>query len=605
MRLALGALVGVVAAFGTYGRTFLSGDDTIWHTLGGDAGTALAAFRYYLAEPWGLPLLQIEGLNSPDGLVIYFSDSLSVWALLAKVLSPLGLGANQWFALWYLVIFALQGLAAVAAVRSFGVRSIVTELSVATIAVSAPIMMLRTWHPGLAAQFTILLAWTVVGHLTKGRQNPVPVLWWGSALAVLTVFIQAYLFLCVVVVLAGGALSALANGRLSLAGFARWVGVSALAVGVGGIASGFLGSGAEEVAGYGVFGSYVFGPVIPQWSRLWPGNEWILEANGSFEGFNWLGMGWLLLAVGVLVAVPGRVLQGLRRNQIVVALLALLGAYAITPVVRLWSDDPHDLRTPLGWVVGNLGWHRFIYGLVGLVAALVLAAWFRRQGERWSNYGALAVLAAALGAWSVLMLVSPGLINQVTGQFRVSGRLLWPASYGVLVGAAVLADRWLPKRVVLAVLPLLAMVQVFDVQQFRDQAHDVFLPDSERAAEVTALAEMIGLHQSVHLEPGFNCAAGFGGGPALLAFQDVTIAASLSVTPVDNVYAARQERDSCETAPVLESGGVLNVVMVPLGGGALVVAPRGQECRSLDYMLVCSDRWGQLGSESAVVFAAR
>ncbi len=615
VRLVLGAAIGAIAALVTYGADFLSGDPAIWESLGGDAGIGLAGFRTFLSEPWSYPLLHVDRLDAPDGIVIVFTDSLSLWALIAKTFRWIGLTAEQWFALWYLTIFSLQGLAAVAAVRSFGVRSLPVEMSVATIAVSAPIMMLRTWHPGLAAQFTLLLAWTVVGALhvgtadeRAGRQRRTLV--WATVLVVATLLIHPYLFVGVLAIVGAGALGSLARNELAVRRFLLWAVGSIVPLAVAGTVTGLLGSSVDTAAGYGLYGTYVVGPVWPQWSRLWPGNEWILLANGDFEGFNWLGMGWLLAVGAAVLLQPKRFVDLIRRHQVVAAVTLLLSLYAIGPVVRLWNDDPHDVRTPLRWVVGNLELHRYIYGFAGLAAAVGAAAWIWRRRDRyagnWANVSGLAVFAVVLGLWSVAMLVVPGAIDRVTGQLRVSGRLLWPVSYGALVVGAAVLSRWSPRRLVAPLLAIAALIQVVDVQQFRDQAHDVFRPTDERVAIMNAITAVAAEHERVHLEPDFYCAAEFAQGPGLLRFQDVVVAATRAEAPVDNVYAARQERFPCDPTPTpLAGADVVNAFILPEGQAQYVIAPVGQECRVADLLVMCTERWDAVPADAAAVFSPR
>ncbi len=603
-RLLCGAVIGAAFSVWVYGWDFVSGDPEIWNSVGGDAGSALAALRYYLDEPWGWPLLEARSLDHPNGLVIIFTDSLSAWALVAKTFGFLGLSANQWFALWYVVVFALQGLAAVAAVRSFRIRSFPVEMSVAVIAVSAPIMMLRTWHPGLAAQFLLLAAVAAVGLLATRQVRPGRVLAGVTVLTVFAVLIQPYLLLGVLVIAGAGAIGSLARGDLTFRTMIWWVAGSAVSLGVVLALSGFISSGAEPAAGYGLYGTYVFGAATPQWSAIWPGDEWILEANGSFEGFNWVGMGWLLLVLAVVASRPRQVLAAIQRHQVLAAVLLVVAAYAVTPEMRMWRGDGlHDWRTPLGWLLNDRTHHNKIYGLGALLAGGGAMAWMARDRSRFQRTPAVAVLALTAVGWGLAMLVAPGILVRVTGQFRVSGRLLWTSSYVALIGAAVLAARWWPKRVVAGALMVFAAIQVYDVQQFREQAHDVFRSPEDRVANVDALAAVAAVHDEVHLEPDFNCAAGLGGTPALLSFQDVVIGASRSFTPVDNVYAARQELSDCQAAPALSSEpGVLNTVIVPPEAGVVLVAPEGQECRALGSIVACTDRWSEIDPEIAARF---
>ncbi len=586
-----------------FGPGFVWGDPNDWRYLWGDAGSGLAAFRYYVAEGWGFPLLQARGLNQPDGINVAFTDSLPLLALLAKVVDPFGLDPARWWGWWFLGLHVAQGATAAWAARAWGNRSPVVALSVATVAVSAPIFLLRTWHPGLAAQFLLLAAWAWVGELRSpamARRRWV-VEGGGALLAVAALLTHVYLLLGVLVVTAGGAVDLTASGRRSVGDAARWLAIVAGAVVSAAVVMGYFSAGAAEAQGYELFGMHLFGPVVAQQSWWWPGNEWTIQASGSFEAFNWLGFGWLGLlsvagvaAVGRLRgAVVARLGDGVTRHQVLLAALAVLTAYAVTPMVRLWDDDPHDLRTPLGWVVADRSLHRWIWG-VGLLAVVALGLVLaRRVGSRW--WPGLGLLGAATVALAGSILVSDALIAAITGQFRIAGRLFWVVSYGTLaVGGGLLgrlggrSGSWSRRLMAVAALAV-AAIQVVDVPNWRELAGATLDPTPERVARLDALAGLIEGADELVVEPAFNCADLHGGLDGLWTFQDVGIVASWDRTPTTRVYAARRADEPCDQpiAPVLAEGAVLVVVAPEAVTDELLVRDDDWTCRREDLVLAC------------------
>lgn len=615
----MGAAIGMTIAFWVFGVDFFRGQDAYWNLVQGDAGSGLSALRYFLDEPWGFPLLEARGLNAPDGINIAFTDSLPVLALVAKVLRPLGIEANQWFALWYLAIYTLQGLFAVVAVRAFGVRSWAVEGGVAAIAVSAPIMMLRTWHPGLAGQFTLLAAWAIVGHLRHSDKQRL-VRWLAVGLIVLSLFIHVYLVLGCSVIIGSALLGEVAIGRMSLRSALSWFGGLFTTVLVIAGLGGYFQAGASTVNGYYLWGVHLAGPIAPQWSRLWPGDEWILQANGSFEGFNWLGAGWVLLlfvvGVGVVVAALGSdadsrlatrangLASVVRAYQVTLAALVVLGLYAVTPFVRIHGDNPHDLRTPLAWIFEDRTHHGLIYGVViGAVSVAALVG-ILRQPKGLASFAGVAFFAVVSLFWSLSMLVSTRGIDLVTGQFRVAGRLFWPISYGLLVAGAVAVYRWGQRstagdgtaraRVAAALIVLLAVVQVVDVAQFRTHAGSVLASPQERADRLAGIESLVGDFSSIHIEPGsLNCVAGVAGANGVQDFQDIGIVASWATRQTDAVYAARQAVIDCDVAPEFHEGNdTVTTVVVQAGLEGDVQAPAGFGCRELSGIVACSQAWG-------------
>ncbi len=601
-RVLAGAVIGIAVALWTYGLAFFDGDAAMWRLLWGDAGTGLAALRYYIDQPWGMPLLHADVINSPDGINIAFTDSLPILAMVAKAVKPLGVSAEQWFAWWYLMVFALQGAAAVTAVRAWGVRSWVIELSAAVLAVSMPILTLRTWHPGLAAQYTLLLAWAAVGHLRRSERQTL-VLGLATALSVVALLSHVYLLLGVSMIVGGAAVGEAVRGRLELRRLFGWIGVHlATVLGVAGVC-GYFSAGAEATDGYMDLGMHLLNPFWPQRSWFWPGNEWIIEASGSFEPFNWLGMGTALLVLGALAVGVRQLPTIVRRYQVLCAFMLVLVLYSLTPTLRIRDDNPHDARTVLARMVTNEGYHNEIYGLGSLSVVLATIWWLSRRPGRSRDAAGVAVLATALGLWSAMMLVSTWPLEEFTSQFRVAGRFFWPVSYGLVIGSLVAASRsrqrWMPALVV-----ALVIVQVIDIQDYREQAHDVFLPElfvpvPDREETLGAMAEAMHDFDRVHLEPPLNCVPGFTNDAwAVFRFQDVGIVASWERQEIDAVYAARRALVDCN-APItfVEGDDVVNMVVVATGTEATSPVPEEFGCRPLFGLMACSTRWVDEGRD--------
>lgn len=580
-----GALIGVLAALVTFGFDFFRGDPAYWDYLWGDAGSGLAALRYYLDDGWGFPLLQANGINSPDGINVAFTDSIPLLALTAKLLRPLGFAPEQWWAWWYLFIYAAQGAAAAYAVRCWGSRSALTEACVAVVAVSAPILLLRTWHPGLAGQFTLLLAWAFVGNLRRGRGDQRRILASGALLIVVSLLIHVYLMVGVVIVVVGGVLNEWAQQRLRRRDVGWWFALLLGNVAVLGIVFGYFSAGAARAGGYYLVGMHLLGPVVPQWSTLWPGDEWIIDASGSFEAFNWLGFGWLGIIMLALAISRHSVIDFIRRYQVLAALLVLLTAYSITPVIRVRDDNPHDLRTPLRWIFQSYDLHGYAYGAAATVAALATLEYLRRNRTNGWRYGGIALSIPVL-IWGLSMLTDTVLIDAVTGQFRSAGRLFWVVSYGLLVvGGARIGSRTVPmKRPLLAVsIAALALVQVIDVAAFRTQAGQTLDPTPERIERIDAIVEALQGAERINIEPAYNCVVAQAGFEGIWAYQDVGIAASLETIEILDAYAARRPNQDC--GPIVPTDDPTTLLVV-------VARPDFQPspthtCDALDIITVC------------------
>ncbi len=190
--------------------------------------------------------------------------------------------------------------------------------------------------------------------------------------------------------------------------------------------------------------------------------------------------------------------------------------------------------------------------------------------------------------------------SRLLSQVRASGRLFWPVSYTLMLGAAVVVLRRFP-RTGPAILLLASLVQFEDAQQLRrmDRA-DL----SGRGAYPFApgrLAAVLRAHQRLTVVPTFPCN---GGGTA--ANEDLLWAAAQTRMEINSIYMARQAHaQQCLPEQVLMSRPQPGEVRVILPGfqQALIALPEAdKDCRVLSPYLVCTRESGLLaGLPSYVV----
>ncbi len=588
----MGAAVGIIGALWTFGFSFFRGDPAYWNYLWGDAGSGLAALRYYLDEPWGVPLLQAHALSTPDGINLAFTDSIPVLALIAKALRPLGIRPAQWWAGWYLFVFAAQGAAMAYAVRAWGARSAAIQVAAAVIALAGPIFLLRAWHPGLAGQFTLILAWAFVGKLRSGTTTPR--LAFGILIAIIAMLTHVYLLVGAGVIIAGAVINEATAGRLGWMRATRWFAALTASIAIIAAVCGYFTAGATKASGYYQVGMHLFGPVIPQRSTFWPGQEWTISAGGSYDALNWVGFGWIGMVAAGFIASRHLIRPFIRTYQVLLSAVLVLAAYSITPVIRLWNDDDrHDLRTPLRWVYTDFDSHRYVYGTVAVLGA-GLAAFVAYRRPRLRSRNAILFLSLPTVIWGASMLTNTVAVDAVTGQFRAAGRLFWVISYGALVLGATGLDRFARQLSKPAMTPiavstaaiLLAVVQVVDTSAFRRQAGETLDPTPERVDRLDTLADLIDGYDVIHLEPALNCVTLLAGYDGIHSYQDVGIVASWELRPIDAAYAARRPDQSCAQPPTfIPDPSVVSVVVThditkePTGG---------QSCTSVGLLAVCS-----------------
>ncbi|MDA3040619.1 MAG: DUF6311 domain-containing protein [Actinomycetota bacterium] len=247
----IGSLVGLAMALISLDSAFFFGDPPLVRGIGADAGSSFAGFRFFIQDDWHFPLLATDSLvdGTRPETVIAMTDSLPLLALLAKPLGFLGLTAEHWIAAWYYGCFVMQGVGAALVAYTHEVRSRWAVVAMAVLASTAPVLMLRIWHPGLFGHFTLLLVWAAVGVLWH-RRTLRSALWLVPAMVV-ALLVHPYFFVMCGVVSVGAIVSAWFERVLDLRQAVSWfaiTGTTLLAVMYG---FGYIPNRAVAPGGYG------------------------------------------------------------------------------------------------------------------------------------------------------------------------------------------------------------------------------------------------------------------------------------------------------------------------------------------------------------------
>ena len=602
----VGMLCGAVVAAVAVGASRFAGHFDLVRGLGGDAGSSFAGMRYFVHDSWHLPLLRTTGLRDPSGTpaVVAFTDSVPLLAITAKSLRFVGLTTEQWIAAWYIACVVLQGSAAGVVARVFRMRHWWMVAALALFASTAPVLLFRVVHPGLFAQFVLLLAWAVAGHFWHTRTARS--LAWGIPVMVLALLVHPYLFLMVGVLVVGLAMSATLSRSITGAEAAVLGLVAAATLGVVMVLFGYLPNDSNAVGGYGAFGMPLLSPVLPQGSGLWPGaRSFITNTSGSTDGFNYLGTGVIALSATALVVGRRSVRAFVLREQALVVVLGALTLFAISPVIYVTDATP--LR-PFGATLAEMLSTRslVLVALSAMICAAVVAsaivhykAWDRLRAAVLTAL-VLVVPVAALGVAHRSALV------ELLGQFRASGRCFWIVGYGIEIAAFVVVDRAAVRTQVLASCVAVALVlQLVDVRLFVVDASDRLVAGPERTASIDLLGRVIRAHDSVHLASEWSCTVG---AAQLHAFQDVVIAASIADAPIDNYYRGWTVSGACPVSPrAAVDPDALTVVVAPSTADLDRMSAAGLACRHptavpASPVTLCSHRWESVPASTRSAF---
>jgi hypothetical protein len=374
-------LLGVLACLLITGTAMLDPGNVRWLTHS-DLAQSYLGWAFYRRAPWGWPPganpLYGAGLHSS----IYYSDSIPLLAMLLKPLAAWLPQPFQYFGLWVLLCFVLQGWFAWRLLAVATQSRLVQCLGILFFLFAPPMLMRLGGHMALVGQWIVLAAVYLCVRPERKRQA----LYWALLLAV-AMMVHAYLFaMAGAVWLADAAQRHLTCAQYPFSARLRalapeLLGMAAVAACAAWMAGLFAVSGAGAQAdGFGYYKMNLLAPINGAgWSRLGLNFP---QAAGEYEGFNYLGMGGLALVLAALaIVVISRAPRAQRLPGPLLWMAVLLAVAAITCNIGIGSLQwpvplPGKWRASLSHLplqsTGRLFW-------VGYYVALLAALWVLLQ----------------------------------------------------------------------------------------------------------------------------------------------------------------------------------------------------------------------------------
>lgn len=404
----LGAAAGILIFLWIYGTAPLNVAWDGWILNGYDESDVqqhYAGWLLFRNSSWTFPLGKAGNLAAPDGTILSYTDSIPWVSIALKALRRFLPPVFQWFGWYVLACFALQGAAGALLVRRCA--ELPAAVAGGALFVCLPTLWERAFrHTALASQWLILFA--VYVYLEYRSQECRTFPWPLALLAFLAVGIHPY-FLPPVMMCALLAAVECARRTRSPAALAVFA-VPAAAALAGGWLCGALGSGvAASRDGYGAYSMNLNALVNPlsrggyTWSRLLPK---VSQMPAQYDGFNYLGLGLLLLTGGAL-------------------------AYAALHV-----------RTAGSW------WRR--NGPL-FAACVFMAAFAVSNGVYWGQTG--------------LTIPLPQKLVELCGIFRASSRMFYFTAACMVLFGIYTAVRALPKPAAAGLLAVVLAVQLWDLSE--------------------------------------------------------------------------------------------------------------------------------------------
>jgi hypothetical protein len=332
-QVAIPFVLGVLAFLGVTGGRILAPRNIAW--LGnGDPATYFLSWDFFRHTPWGSPLGLNPRYGAELGSAIAYADNLPLFALPFKVVSRWLPEPFQYFGIWILCCFVLQAwfgwLLTGLVTRERLSRACGTALFV----LAPPFLWRLQGHYQMEGQWLVLAAlYLCFGPRTLGRGAAWPLLAFTASL------VHSYLTAMVLGLWLADWLRRLifeAHTRATLVQFLAVPCVVVLAFWQAGLFT--VGSGAVST-GFGYYRMNLASLIDPSgWSYVLPD---LREAPGDYEGFNYLGLGGILLLVAALPALKGvlPVLRAKRQYWPLLVLLVCLTLFAVSNNIGLADGE--------------------------------------------------------------------------------------------------------------------------------------------------------------------------------------------------------------------------------------------------------------------------
>jgi Family of unknown function (DUF6311) len=325
--------LGLFAFFLIVGPRALDPTNIVW--LGnGDLATHYLGWLFFSQSAWTFPL----GMNPNYGLelsnAILFSDSNPLLAFLFKPFVTVLPQPFQYFGIWLLACFVLQAWFAWKLAGLVTPHTLLRVLGTGLFVFAPPMIFRVAGHPNLAGHFLIVAALYFVFHPALKQR----MLAW-SVLLCVAGLVHAYLLAMAGALWFANLVEQRIKRKLSnRVAMIEFIIVCAI-VGVACWQAGYfvVGSGASG-GSYGLYRMNLLSIADPSYASYVLKD--IPEAVGDYEGFNFLGLGVILLSISVLptlIAGKTALTTAIRRFPVLLIVLVGLTLFALSNKVGIGS----------------------------------------------------------------------------------------------------------------------------------------------------------------------------------------------------------------------------------------------------------------------------
>lgn len=389
------ALLGGIAFALIYGIKILNPLYTDWLLTGGDPSQHYLGWEFFRRSDWYFPLGLTDQLAYPLKTSVIYTDSIPIFAVFFKLFRSILPQQFQYFGIWGLLCFVLQGYYAAKILGERSSSKAVILVGTVFFIVS-PVMLFRMYyHTALAAHWLILLAiYFYFKHEKEYRDIFKPVMQWGI-LGILIGSIHLYFVPMCGAILLGYILCSVwkerkVRIRFFYPGISFSVGLFLTIYLLGGFSSG-ADTGTNNLGLFSFNLNAFLNPMsystLLKNTSLW---NWPFYTQGQYEGFSYLGMGIILLCACGIVLMVKNIFRRRKPSvyQVMTVLMSIgLIALAVSPTIT-WNDKlllqlPYSSTIYKYWGIfgscGRMAWPVVYFLMIFGIISISNMTWKRKE----------------------------------------------------------------------------------------------------------------------------------------------------------------------------------------------------------------------------------
>jgi len=405
-----GAL-GVIFFIKTFGVLILDFTYTDWLMAGGDLSQHYLGWAMFRNSAWHFPIGLLDNIVYPFKESIIYTDSIPLFAVFFKLLSPLLPDRFQYFGLFGILIYFLQGAVSGLLVKKISGRTLYS-VAASILFIFSTTMMQRIYsHTSLAAQFILLIC--IYACITNRRRIKAEAAVWSSlfflAVGIHLYFVPMVLFFMLFYFLK---LCLFNTCRAEWRKILITSCVSLIIMLVTMYVFGAFYSGADKTGGFGKFNSNLNTLFNPDGTSNFL-KPLPLAFGEQYEGYGYLGLGVLL---GVLF------------------IIFYFTLYKQTILTKLRDKSYQKKIIPTAGI---------------LIAFALVSLSFK----------------ITFNSRILFEYYIPG-IDKIFKIFRSTGRFIWPVVYIMICLVLFTLNRIFPKKMGLIILCVIIVLQYYDLKDW-------------------------------------------------------------------------------------------------------------------------------------------